>query len=362
MKKINILVITGLVFMLFKSNIQAGKNEILQRDIPLSCFVVHCEPTTATDSMFTSLQELVILADNHNVKLTIDLTPQWASMILDNTSYFGMMNDWQQNGHEIACHHHAYWFNWGSGSRATWDGYTNTSPDSLLENHALYYLGDMNAFMDTLNSLPGTRTSGCLGGTGHPNDEIDWPPELLYSTVGQAYEEAVSQPYQIDCNGYTVYEISHVFLYREAFAVDSLKTLYLQTSGDSVFNVITHVNNYESLPAPVELWFEFLWLQENSGESRKTVTEIMEEFLVPSSPTDVEIEIIENNAVLSWSAVETSIYEIPIEIDDYIIYYCNSTDSTFSPLGITTDTTFIHNNVCDLNDQMFYRITAEKQN
>ena len=46
--------------------------------LPVSFFVVHCEPTRANEGMFLEMTKLVSLADQFAVSLTIDFTAQWA--------------------------------------------------------------------------------------------------------------------------------------------------------------------------------------------------------------------------------------------------------------------------------------------
>jgi hypothetical protein len=92
--------------------------------VPVSCFVVHADPTRADDVSFEALSSLVALADRYSVPLTILLTAQWAEMILSSPEKTAAVQGFLARGHEIGVHHHAYWATLDRG--AQWDGYANT--------------------------------------------------------------------------------------------------------------------------------------------------------------------------------------------------------------------------------------------
>ena len=76
---------------------------------PYGVFIVHCEAKNADAESFLNLRDLVVKADQHGVKLTIDFTPQGAEMILDNAVFLNWTRLWDESGHELAVHHHPYW-------------------------------------------------------------------------------------------------------------------------------------------------------------------------------------------------------------------------------------------------------------
>ena len=78
---------------------------------------------------------------------------------------------------------------------------------------------------------------------------------------------------------------------------------------------------------------------------------------IPAPPANVYINIIENDAVISWSIVDTTIYGNPINIVGYIIYSSSSPDSEFVYLASTTDTTYTDLTVYE-SAKMFYKVTA----
>jgi hypothetical protein len=242
-------------------------------DVPMSVFVVHCEPTNANETLWGELEALVALADRHNVPLSIDVTAQWAEMIVADEDKIAVLERWIDAGHEIACHHHPYWST--MDRPATWDGYTNTPINELLLPDRAEYRGTMDEYMALLAALPGERRSGCLGGSD-ARDEADWPCALVYSTVGHAIEDAVSRPVGRSMGSCDVVELGHALI----VGVDrgALRTRYEATGSDAVFGVVGHVYNYAELPMAFEQWFATLYERDPIGQRRGTVSGVLDEW------------------------------------------------------------------------------------
>ena len=240
---------------------------------PYAAFIVHCEPKNADGGSLFRLREMVQKADEHQVKLTIDFTPPWVEMILNDSLFLGWAIDWNEAGHELGAHHHPYWVSTERGTH--WDGYTNTPQEDLLDDDAEDYLGDMDDYLTLLNQLPGTRTSGTLG-LGYAGDELDWPQDLLYSAEGHAYDEIVGQPELVEFDGHEVWQMSHGLFWSAPPSL--IESAYHAAGPDDIFAVVTHVSNYEesveSVQA-VEDFFSFLAAEDPSGESLVTVTQAM---------------------------------------------------------------------------------------
>ena len=77
----------------------------------------------------------------------------------------------------------------------------------------------------------------------------------------------------------------------------------------------------------------------------------------PTSPDNVNIEIIGNGAIITWNPVITNVNGNPINVDGYVIYSSNSPDSAFNYLASTTDTTYTYSNIA-LSSKMFYQVTS----
>jgi len=280
--------------------------------VPTSVFVVHCEPTNATPLMFQKLRDMVILADQHSVPMTILMSSQWAQMVIQDPTRQSMVEDWAANGHEIGCHHHPYWIT--KTRPATWDGYTNTYYDELELLDQPLYLGNMDSFWEPFSHLSAEINTACMG--GEEEDEEDWFSELCYSTQGNAIDDAETVPTLVDLGGLQAWQIGHCFLYGTDSAL--LKPLYAAATGDSIFGVNAHVFNYDDASWPVESWFDFLYVQDPSGASWKTVSDAITEFLAvdedAADPYGLILEVYPNTPAISYTLpaggqVNLSVYD-----------------------------------------------------
>jgi len=245
--------------------------------LPPSVFVVHCEPTRANPVMWAALTDLVALAEGYRIPLSIDFTAQWASMILKDEAKVHAVETWLAAGHEIGCHHHGYWAT--KERNSTWDGYTNTPLSDVDPQDRARFLGTMDDYMAILNALPGERTSGCFGGSAAA-DAVDHPCRIVYSTRGQALEDAVSQPVTEIVGDCTIREIGHALLVSQE--KDALNDLYLTTADEYVFGVVGHAYNFADFPEAFEAWFAFLNSVDPCGETRTTVSELIANWTSPS--------------------------------------------------------------------------------
>jgi len=82
------------------------------------------------------------------------------------------------------------------------------------------------------------------------------------------------------------------------------------------------------------------------------------ELVPPVSPENVQIEISENDVLLNWAEVDSTIFGSPINVDYYLIYHSLNPYEDFYYLGATQDTTFTHNLVIPFEDKMFYYIKS----
>ena len=100
-----------------------------------------------------------------------------------------------------------------------------------------------------------------------------------------------------------------------------------------------------------------------TDENDSTNTEIKTnyitvEYVPPAPPSDVQVDILYPDAVISWTAVDTTIFGTPITPDGYVVYYNEFQDDRYYFLAFTTNTSHTHYNVAQFADQMFYRVVA----
>lgn len=227
------------VILVWQATSFAQKNRIEGEDSmgPSSFIVVHVEPRSAEEESFAKVAEMVRIANQNRAKLTIELVPQWADMILADPAKLEQVRSWKTQGHEIGAHHHGPLHAWD------WDGYTDLTESEWSkwreEKHAGLreraarlndltvvpyvereerYRGTMKDYVEAMNRLvaPETIRCACMG----PDANNDWPAEIPYSTEGivirpdgsYSIEEspANSRPQERVYNGHTVYEVSRV--------------------------------------------------------------------------------------------------------------------------------------------------------
>lgn len=250
-------------------------------DVPYSYFVVHIKRGADLDyaKEFIYLKDLVESADSYNVKLTLQFSPQWVDYLLKNNDKKNLVKLWQKNGHEISIIH-------PGPSHLSWDGYSNmpaeeainisyirgTSSDDIHE-----LLGTMDDFLEMANELayPEKIKSGTI------TDKWEDVPAILYITdgIGQRNRKAVKQTW----NGNSVYLTGIGGLWTSSM-LESSKVDYESLTEDDIFGVVAHHHNFEgSGKIAIEAWFEYLSDKDPNGEKRKTVTETMEEYVLPNN-------------------------------------------------------------------------------
>jgi hypothetical protein len=93
------------------------------------------------------------------------------------------------------------------------------------------------------------------------------------------------------------------------------------------------------------------------------------QFAAPSVPQNMLIALSDNNAVITWNPVTTTIQGTPLTPDAYVVEYSENEAGAFYYLGFTpyTSTIFTHSNVLlygnggNPANHMFYRVKAVKQ-
>ena len=84
------------------------------------------------------------------------------------------------------------------------------------------------------------------------------------------------------------------------------------------------------------------------------------EFAPPKEPENVQLNIVDPDAIVTWDAVTENIFNFPLTPDGYAVYYSEISDSTeyFFYLAFTTETNYTHFRVGDFSSQMFYKVIA----
>ena len=85
----------------------------------------------------------------------------------------------------------------------------------------------------------------------------------------------------------------------------------------------------------------------------------------PATPSNVSVDLSNNlDAVITWTAVDSTIFGNPIAVDGYIVLYneipYEDATHSYQYLDYTNNTTYIHNGALESNTQIFYKIVAYK--
>lgn len=236
---------------------------------------IHCEP--GNDPMSTNyaalnwpaLAHLVNSADNHDMKLTLLMNPQWVEYILEDNVRLNLARSWESNGHELGLHTHGPHMN-------NWNGYTNqehyfNSPD---------FIGTMDDLMDVVNQLPasGQMITACIASE---DQEYDFPSGITYETNGGAdkFDDLWSIPTEYTWNDVDVLRVTHA-RYAVPFSdvnidLQQMGRLLDQNESDEVMGIVFHCFEYADNAVPYNALFRLL---EGNGIQTNTVSAIIESY------------------------------------------------------------------------------------
>jgi len=235
-----------------------------QADLPRTFFAIHCEPQTARPQMWNQLTRLVDAAEQRNIVLTLEFTPQWAQMIRANPTMVQTLIDWQSRRHAVAAHHHDV------QHAGTWDGYSSLPPSQI--RRAEPYLGTMDDYKRELDLLV-----EAVGGESLQTaslDEEEWVYGIPYRTNGARSGAWTSQPHFEINNQYSYWAVSHSFL-STPLSLAQVKAAHAAASSDDVIGAVTHVHNFQTNPTPILAWFDHLAGLDPNGERNFTATELL---------------------------------------------------------------------------------------
>jgi len=236
---------------------------------------IHCEPggdplsTNYVALNWLALTDLVNSADDHNMKLTLLMNPQWATYILEDEHRLGLVRGWESNGHEIGLHSHGPHMN-------SWNGYTNqeqyfNSPD---------FIGTMDDLVDVVNQLPasGQMVTACIASE---DQEYDFPSGIIYETNGGSdkLDDLWSTPTEYTWNGQDVLRVTHA---RYAVSFSEVNTDLQQMSkilddneSDEIMGIVFHCFEYAGDQVPYNALFRLL---EEREIHTNTVSVIIEDY------------------------------------------------------------------------------------
>jgi len=242
---------------------------------------------------YSILSEMVEQADEYNIKLTLMLTAQWADYIISSPERTAEVRSWEANGHEISGHHHGVY-------HGSWDGYSGYPEAEALairqqKGKHESYIGTLSDYINELQQIDSNVNSGCMN---DESDKTELPDEIIYDTCsgfansGEPGTRAGDGDYVKGKNDFVltaVYNgikrhwLTHYAFYQD---VEVAKTTF-ESMSSGVFGGVTH-----SVAGQDEALYDLMaFLHENdpTGEYSRTLSEVIEEHLLPEEQISEEL-------------------------------------------------------------------------
>jgi len=264
-----------------------------------SGYVIDNRSLAYQKALWTTVINLLQLADKYNIKLSLALNPQWAEFILKDEQKIKYLRTWIHNGHELAFHHHGI-------NQIDWNGYSNRSQKNHFNKRKdkfdkftkkLYtdaYRGTAKEGFSQLKKLALKIDSSYKIITGSITDTaIDKPSEIFILTKGSTVfdKDFINKPEAIQLpNGQNIYWFSHYQLgsnfntarnpnlYSEkqnkAKAKEELgkiKDNYDKAGHDEVVGIVFHVFDYYRAPQIYASLFKYLNSKNKKVETIRTI-------------------------------------------------------------------------------------------
>lgn len=273
----------------------AHKNEIIKNvpgpDIPYYFLAIHNEPSQGKilASQYQILRNYIKTADKYNIKLTLMFTTPWIQYISSSKARIKEVRGWQKKGHEISSHHHEY-YHFG------FDGYSRYSESEVKKKRDKAglapkpYRGTIDDYSKIILSFDPNIQSGC------PNEEPDkstMPDFVRYSTCSglsnsgtpenkhftNRAQKAVNDYIIVgEVNGIERKWLSHFLFHKDMKAsIDTFQSM----NGKQVFGGVVHSTYNAGQDNATIQFIEFLGQIDPAGTRSKTVSEIIEERLLP---------------------------------------------------------------------------------
>jgi hypothetical protein len=261
---------------------EAGYRGRIANDLPIELPPEYLEMEFGwQEYLFETAQNLIRKADDYDFQLTLEFNPQWAEYILLDSARTSTVRQWQEQGHEIAFHHHSL-------HHPDWNGYSN-DPSALRDP---LYLGNVDAGLELVRNLaaPAKITTAMIDGLpiDMPGSYDDTTENLIFTGGNQydsfeQYGELRSlQPVKVvKANGGTVIRVAHRQLtwMNTEIGIEEILEIFMEeyenTQHDEIYGVVFHCFDYFVAPTAYDEWFEFI---KNSGDSVRSVGEIISDY------------------------------------------------------------------------------------
>lgn len=271
--------------------------------VPFYFICIHNEPYNIHGGYkrisrdFEILNNMVEMADARKLRFTLMFTAQWADYISDSPERMKLLRQWIESGHEIAAHHHNIF-------HINWDGYTDFDRNTVniirttIKRKDEYYRGNFSEYTRKLKILNPEIKSGCM------NDEIDkneLPDSIIYDTsLGTANfkpENRLLSDFENPDKGINEFIsvaivnnikrkwLAHYQINNKHDAEQAIKTYSGLKSG--AYGVVMH-SFIKQMPSFIE-YIDFLHFRDIPGQYCKTISEIIEDGLIPEKEVNLQL-------------------------------------------------------------------------
>ncbi|MBU4174152.1 MAG: hypothetical protein KKE90_11760, partial [Actinobacteria bacterium] len=263
--------------------------------VPYYFIAIHNEPNHVPEgrqlieASYLVLKEMIEKANQYNIKITLMFTPQWADYISESPQRMADLESWKQQGHEIAAHHHSIY-------HGNWDGYTDYSEEEAMAKRVRRgglvepYLGTLT---DYINKLKKINPKIHSGGVNDEPDKRCMPDEIIYDTCSgfanhgdPGRREGDGATPEKGKNEYvtvgTCQDIQRRWLTHYQITTpdkqDAARAVF-HSMDSGVYGVVAH--SVQSDAEEYYKFLEFLNSKDPTGVKSRTVTEVIEQGLIP---------------------------------------------------------------------------------
>ena len=250
-------------------------------NVPYSFLAIH-------EETWDGLEELMNLAITYNTKVTIMFWPGEVRKVLDDPVKLQKVKEWYLAGNEIGlhnqgcygavdcgtdadlCHQESDKANYEKLAQLTGQGPiksgTSVCPKWMPDGYSYTVESRTGGYVPAYIGIDDGRTAKVLvreasmGATGDYMPTEDNLNKILYRIHGKA--------------GYGNNKES---------ATPQKIVQYNTLNSTEIYGFILHTADFQQYNEPLKEWLQFLYAQEPTGQKRKTVSEIMEEYVLPQN-------------------------------------------------------------------------------
>ncbi|MBI5525051.1 MAG: hypothetical protein HY897_01875 [Deltaproteobacteria bacterium] len=269
--------------------------------IPYFFIAIHNEPFHGMPNQqqqladsYGILEQMIEAADQRHIKLTLMFSAQWADYIMADAGRQADFAVWKGKGHEVAAHHHGV-FHGG------WDGYSGYPKDVALAQRACQgksegYLGTLADYIGKLKQLNPDIKAGCAN---DEQDKTEIPDEIVNDTCSGYSNHQAPGTQESDGNapakgknefvlageykGIKRNWLAHYQAYQKR---QDAEAAFSSMAAGHVYGAVFHSSSQNA--AEFHPYLEFLHAKDPAGARSRTVSEVVDQQLLPEQTLPAE--------------------------------------------------------------------------